>query len=792
MNAFVTTPAGHSARRWAAAIALLIAPLVSQAADPSLTPAEARRIARDAYVYGFPLVDSYRIQHSYFVDAANPEYKAPWNRIKNTPRVFTPDDKAIQTPNSDTPYSFIGFDLRSEPLVLTLPAIEADRYFSVQLIDAYTHNFAYLGSRTTGNGGGSFLIAGPGWKGKTPKGIAQVVRSETEFAFALYRTQLFDAADIEVVKGIQTKYRVQPLSQFLGKKPPKAAPPVAFIQPLTAEQQRTAPQFYDVLNFVLRYTPTHPTEQALMARFARLDIGAGRKFDFGSLSPDIQAAVRQGMADAWADFGAFKSGKIDTGIVTSGDLFGTREFLANDYLKRMTGAALGIYGNSKEEAIYPTYFIDADGKPLDGAANRYTLRLEPGRLPPVDAFWSLTLYELPSSLLSANPIDRYLINSPMLPGLKRDADGGITLYIQHDSPGVDKESNWLPAPNGPFWTILRLYRPQAAAYDGSWKQPPLRAAPIAKGETVTRKTYIRAETDRTFRNIAAQAGGVNQWFYIRNPTPLDNQTVVRMNRDTLYSASIVDTSKGATVTIPKMPKGRLMSVLLVDNDHYAPAVYYDAGTYTLPTDTKYLAVVVRTQVFDPNDPAEIALVNKLQDGVKVKAASADPLPPFQWDMDSLKGLTAQYEKEASSYPSYKGMMGPRGKVDEQTRHLAAAAAWGLNPEWDATYLNYNGGFDASPCRKATYKVPENKAFWSITVYGADGYMKTDRNIVNSSSVKLDRDGRFTVHYGSEAQCGKQANRVDVTDGWNFLMRIYRPGPSVLNGKYKLPTPQPTG
>jgi hypothetical protein len=420
------------------------------------------------------------------------------------------------------------------------------------------------------------------------------------------------------------------------------------------------------------------------------------------------------------------------------------------------------------------------------------LRFEPDALPPVDAFWSLTLYELPSSLLSANPINRYLINSPMLPQLKRDADGGITLYVQHDSPGTDKESNWLPAPKGPFWTILRLYRPQAAASGGSWKQPALRATPIPTGEAVTQATYIRAETDRTFQNIAAQAGGVNKWLYIRKPTPLDQQTVVRMNRDTLYSASIVDTSKGATVTVPKMPKGRLMSVLLVDNDHYAPAVYYDAGTYTLPRHTKYLAVVVRTQVIDPNDPVEISLVNKLQDGVVVKANSADPLPPFKWDMTSLKTLTAQYEKEAATYPSYQGMMGPRGEVNEQTRHLAAAAAWGLNPEWDATYLNYNGGFDASVCRAATYRVPENKAFWSITVYGSDGYMKTDRNIVNSSNVKLDRDGRFTVYFGSEAQCGSRPNRVDVTGGWNFLMRIYRPGPSVLNGAYKLPDPQPVG
>jgi hypothetical protein len=179
------------------------------------------------------------------------------------------------------------------------------------------------------------------------------------------------------------------------------------------------------------------------------------------------------MADAWKAFAEYKATVIDTGKRTSADGFGTREFLKNDYLKRMASAVLGIYGNSKEEAIYPAYFTDAAGKPLDGSASRYALRIAPGQLPPVNAFWSLTMYELPASLLSANPLNRYLINSPMLPGLKKDADGGITLYVQHESPGKDKESNWLPAPTGPFFAVMRLYWPKPAALDGTWKQPPL-------------------------------------------------------------------------------------------------------------------------------------------------------------------------------------------------------------------------------------------------------------------------------------------------------------------------------
>src|SRR6185503_5835860 len=186
----------------------------------SVTPAEARTIARDAYVYGYPMVDSYRIQHAYFVDPKNPEYKAPWNQIRNIPRVYTPDDTAVQTPNSDTPYSMAGLDLRAEPIVLTVPAIEKERYFSIQLIDAYTHNFDYIGSRATGNGGGSFLIAGPGWRGETPPGITKVIRSETELVLGVYRTQLFNPGDFDNVKAVQAGYGAQPLSAFLGQAAP--------------------------------------------------------------------------------------------------------------------------------------------------------------------------------------------------------------------------------------------------------------------------------------------------------------------------------------------------------------------------------------------------------------------------------------------------------------------------------------------------------------------------------------------------------------------------------------------
>jgi hypothetical protein len=449
-----------------------LVPSLCYGAPDEVSPAEVRAIAKEAYIYGFPMVDGYRIQYAYYVDRNNPEFKAPWNQVHNVPRVFTPDDKVVQIPNSDTPYSTLGLDLRAEPMVITVPPIETSRYYSVQLIDLYTFNFGYIGSRTTGNDGGSFLVAGPGWKGALPPGIKKVFRCETEFALAGFRTQLFNPSDLDNVKRIQAGYKAQSLSQFLGKPALAAAPTINFIKPLSPDQQRTSPEFFNILNFVLKFCPTNPSEQQLMTRFAKLNIGPGKNFDVAKLSPEMKKAVEDGMADAWQAL-AEAIEQVDAGRVTASDFFGTREHLKSNYMYRMLATVLIPYGNSKQEAMYPIYALDASGQKLDAAQNRYTLRFAPGQLPPVNAFWSLTMYELPSRLLVANPLNRYLINSATLPDLKRDADGGVTLYIQHDSPGKDKESNWLPAPSGPFLMFLRLFWPKPEALDGRWRQPSL-------------------------------------------------------------------------------------------------------------------------------------------------------------------------------------------------------------------------------------------------------------------------------------------------------------------------------
>jgi len=454
------------------------APDPASAAQPAAPAAadatrisELRATAKDAYIWGYPIVEGYKSMYQQAVDAKGANFHAGFNQIGNVAQVATPKDTSIITPNSDTPYSFLWMDLRAEPLVISVPAIDAKRYFSVQLIDLYTYNFAYINRAATDGKASVFMVAGPDWKGETPKGVREVFRAETQLAYGLFRTQLFSPSDLDNVKRLQAQYKVQPLSAFLGTPAPPPAPPITF--PPYDPEQANGLGFFSYLNFLLQFAPTVDSEAALRQRFAGIGIEAGKPFDAAALPPADREAITAGIADANQALEQFIATEINTEKVSSADMFGTRAALKDNYLYRFAGAKLGIYGNSASEADYQSYFVDAQGRPADGSQHDYVLRFAKDQLPPTNAFWSVTLYDGKSKLLVDNPLDRYLINSAMLPTLKRDADGGLTLYIQQASPGKDKESNWLPAPAGPFYVILRNYSPGQAVLDRSWQKPAL-------------------------------------------------------------------------------------------------------------------------------------------------------------------------------------------------------------------------------------------------------------------------------------------------------------------------------
>jgi len=439
-----------------------------------LSPAEIEKVGEEAIVYGLPMSMFYSIMNAYAIDKDSGQFKAPFNTIANEPKVYTPADTAIVTPNSDTPYSWLFLDLRAEPVVLCVPEIEKDRYYSVMLTSQYTFNFGYIGSRATGNGAGCYAVAGPAWKGDTPKGVKKVFTSETDFALATYRTQLFNAADIDKVKAIQAEYVAKPLSAFLGEPAPAAAPAVDWPKIDKATEKKDVLSY---LPFLLQFAPaTGPAavEVSLRETFASIGIEAGKPFPTVALTDADKTALAEAgkSAEEAIKLKVEKMGKLVNGwtVVNSG--IGDRAVYDGDWTQRAAVAVAGILANDPAEAVYPITRQDGDGQPLDGSKANYTLTFPASALPPVNAFWSVTMYDGKTQLLIKNPIDRYLINAPMLPELKKNEDGSLTLYIQKDEPTDPvQKANWLPAPDGPIYMVMRLYWPKEAALNGDW-QPP--------------------------------------------------------------------------------------------------------------------------------------------------------------------------------------------------------------------------------------------------------------------------------------------------------------------------------
>jgi len=414
------------------------------------------------------------------VDRNSGQFKAPFNEINNEARVFTYKDTAIITPNSDTPYSILFMDLRAEPIVLSVPAVEKSRYYSVMLCDGNTFNYGYIGTRATGPDAGDYLVVGPDWKDETPAGIKKVFRSSTQFSAAAYRTQLFSPADMPNVVKIQAGYKVRPLSAYLKQPAPPPAPAINFPK---IDKDLVKTNFFDYLGFALQFAPPGPEEKDIRAKLARIGVGAGKTFDFKDLSLEHKAEVGLGMKEGDAKVDQYlATGQKNINGWKVGSLFGDRAFYNGDWLKRAAAAKGGIYGNDAIEAMYPMTKTLADGDVLDASKHNYTLTFAKGDFPPVNAFWSVTMYDGKTQLLIENPINRYLINSPMLSGMKKNPDGSLTLYVQKDSPGKAKESNWLPAPNGPVYLVMRLYWPKESppsilpAGEGTWKPPAIVAA----------------------------------------------------------------------------------------------------------------------------------------------------------------------------------------------------------------------------------------------------------------------------------------------------------------------------
>lgn len=454
-------------------VALLMAPLQLSAARaaPAVSEEEARAIAVEAYLYLYSLVtmDLTRLQFTN-VDKVD-EFKGPMNVFVNVPAYPTAEMKTVVRPNFDTLYSSAWLDLTEEPMIVSVPDTDG-RYYLLPMLDMWTDVFASPGWRTTGTGAQTFLVTPPGWTGTVPDGVTEL-KASTPYVWIIGRIKTDGPADYDAVHKIQDALKLRPLSQIDNEDwkpaPTKIDPDVDMKTP-PKEQVDTMPagKFFAYAAELLKLHPPHFTDEPIIARMKRIGIEPGKSFDIASVDPAIRKGI-EAAPKAALELMAWKLptlARVENYWSMNTDTMGV---YGNYYLKRSIITQQGLGANVPQDAIYPLNIGDKDGKPLDGT-NNYTIHFSKDEIPPVNAFWSITLYDA-QGFQVANELNRFAVSNWM--PFKYNDDGSLDLYFQHESPGKDKEANWLPAPKGPFNLTMRLYAPKSEALTGKWNPPPV-------------------------------------------------------------------------------------------------------------------------------------------------------------------------------------------------------------------------------------------------------------------------------------------------------------------------------
>jgi hypothetical protein len=450
-------------------VGLFAALATPTSAHPAITEQEAHAIGVDAYLYFYPLItmDLTRKQ-STNIEPGKEIGKGPMNMFVSVPTYPPADFKGVVRPNFDTLYSIAWLDLTKEPMIVSAPDTNG-RYYLLPMLDMWTDVFASPGWRTTGTQAANFLITPPGWSGDTPTGMTRI-DAPTPYLWIIGRTKTDGPQDYDAVHKIQAGYKITPLSQ--NYSPPTVTidasvdmktPPKVQVDTMPAEK------YFAYAAELLKVIPPHITDQPMIAQLKKIGFERGKSFELDKANPAIRKALQGAPEDA-QQLMAWKIptlARVVNGWSMNTDTMGV---YGNYYLKRAIVAQLGLGANLPEDAIYPLNLANETGKPLDGA-NNYTLHFEKGATPPVDAFWSVTLYDN-EGFQVANALNRFAVSSWM--PFKYNVDGSLDLYFQNESPGSDKEANWLPAPKGPFNLTMRLYAPRLEALTGKWNPPPVK------------------------------------------------------------------------------------------------------------------------------------------------------------------------------------------------------------------------------------------------------------------------------------------------------------------------------
>jgi hypothetical protein len=456
--------------------ALALTATITHAAEP-ITPEAAHAIAVDAYLFFYPLV-TIDITRKQLVNVAPGKelLKGPMNTFSSAPAFPPADLKVVVRPNFDTLYSSAWLDLTKEPMVVSAPDTHG-RYYLLPMLDMWSDVFASPGWRTTGTQAGNFLVTPPGWTGTVPDGFTRIA-APTPYVWIVGRTKTDGPDDYAAVHEIQAGYKVTPLSQW-GKTPEPVTveidPSVDMKTPPKIQvDTMAADRYFTHAAELLKLQPPHITDEPIIAQMKRIGIEPGKSFNFGSLDPAVQKALMSAPEDAQRliKWKMATLARVVNGWSMNTDTMGV---YGNYYLKRAIVTQVGLGANLQEDAIYPLNLFDDTGKPLDGA-NKYTIHFDRGATPPVNAFWSITLYDS-EGFQVANVLNRFAVSSYM--PFKTNPDGSLDLYFQNETPGSDKEANWLPAPKGAFNLCMRLYGPQSDALTGKWNPPP-----VVKGQSL--------------------------------------------------------------------------------------------------------------------------------------------------------------------------------------------------------------------------------------------------------------------------------------------------------------------
>jgi hypothetical protein len=780
----------------------------AQNASDDLVRHSIERRAVGAVIWGMPAVNAELMFQA--VKDAN----ADFNQVVYWSRPLTWKNQTL-TPNPDTIYVFPFFNTKDVgPMVLEIPpASEGVDAASItgSIDDAWQVALEDVGPAGVDKGkGGKYLILPPGYKSQVPDGYI-ALPSQTYTGFVILRSNLKSGSDADIDKAVAYGKRIRfyPLSQ--AANPPETK----FVDAIDVVFDSTIPydlRFFHTLDRFVQREPWLERDKAMIDQLKTIGIEKGKPFNPDAGTQKIlNDAARE--AHAWLDLKyetvftpPFNEGTHWALPALPGVVEGMMTKFANPDAYPVDGRGVAYsmaYFSAKHLGAGQYYLmtiVDKDGKPFDGGS---TYRLNVPAKAPVKLYWSATVYDRATHALIRNL--SWSSRSSQTPGLQKSADGSVNVYFGPKAP-AGKESNWVPtSANGQFEVLFRLYGPEKPLFDKTWRLPDIeRTAAVTAAQVhphslagnataVTADNFVRAESDLYFGNIVKD-GGFGKFLHRREPASIDNQTVIRLNRDTLYSAAVFDLDAGpVTITLPDAGK-RFMSMQVIDEDEYTSSVVYGAGSHTFARErigTRYVLIAIRTLV-DPADPKDVQQVHALQDAITVSQRGSGRFELPNWDHASQKKVRDALLALASALPDTDLMFGTREQIDPVRHLIGAASAWGGNPEKEATYLNVTPSKnDGATVYRLNVKDVPVDGFWSISVYDAEGYYQPNRYdaySLNNITAKRGDDGSIAIQFGG---CdGKIANCLPTVAGWNYMVRLYRPRAEILNGQWTFPKAEP--